>query len=152
MYRTKPHFQRFGVAVSAYHLSYHYVLVQLSARVTAPGTQANATPNSHQISAWVQTATKDQLALAPVVACQKKLQPLSLAPLGQGATLNTRSQWTGLGQPGVCGESAARAVEGEDPEQGLDSAPHHQLGANHVMDQRMRQRPVSQNLAQVGQF
>ena len=49
---------------------------------------------------------------------------------------------TGLGQPGVYGEGAARAVV-EDQEQGLASAPHHQLGANHVTDQQMRKWGVS---------
>ena len=124
-------------------------MVQFCARVIAPGTQESARPSTLRIPAWVQTATVDQFAWAPAVAWHQ-LQFLGLAPLDQGATLTTLtlSQLTVLGQPGVSGVVAVRAV-GEDPEQGLASARHPQLEANHVMDKPMRKRPVSRDNVQV---
>ena len=91
------------------------------------------------LPAWVHSATKNQPALALVVGILGTLSILR--------TLMTLMQLTGLGQAGAGGEGVARPVVGEAQEQGIASAPHPQLGASLVMDQPMRERPVSQNRA-----
>ena len=107
-------------------------MARLCARVIAHGRQASARPRRPKriprLPATVQTATTDQPALAPAVACQQ-LKPLS--------------QLTGLGQTGAGGESAARAVEEEGGGQGLASASRPQPGGSRVAGQQLRERPVS---------
>ena len=129
-----------------------------------------------RLPAWVQPATKNLHVLALVVACQpliglapsaqgailsilstlSTLKTLTqsilsiitiLSTLKTLRTLMTLIQLRGLGQAGAGGEDAARAVVGEAPGQGREGAPCPQMGANHVTDQRMREKPVSQNLA-----
>ena len=156
MFKVYLHYlfpSRLRVAVNV-RVAYHSDLVQHCARGIASGSQASARQG---LPAWVRTVTENQLVLAQVVTCQ----PLGLAPLAQAAilsilrilgilsilrTLTTLMQLTGLGQAGAGGEGVARPVVGEAQGQGIASAPHPQLGACHVMDQPMRERPVSLNL------
>ena len=53
------------------------------------------------------------------------------------------------GQVGVPGESAVRAVDREVGRQELAGVPLQHMEADHVKGHRMREEPVSYNLAQV---
>ena len=104
-------------------------MARFCARVIAHGRQASARPRRPkripQLPATVQTATTDQPALAPAVACQQ-LKP----------------QLTGLGRTGAGGESAARVVGEEGGGLGLASASRPQPGGSRVAGQQLRERPV----------
>ena len=107
-------------------MGHHFGMARFCARVTAHGRQASARPRRPkripQLPATVQTATTDQPALAPAVACL--------------------SQLTGLGQTGAGGESAARVVGEEGGGLGLASASRPQPGGSRVAGQQLRERPV----------
>ena len=125
---------RLRVAASVW-VEYHSSMVQFCAKVIAPGMQASAKLRRPKKS------SSRTLCLAPLA------QGATLSILGITSTLRTLSQLTGLGQPGAGGEGAARAVGGEAPEQGLASALYLQLGANHVTDQHLKERPASKHFA-----
>ena len=143
--------------MSVYHVAYHSGLGRLCARVTAPGTLASARrgrpKNTLSLAPLAQGATLTIVSTLRILSTLSTLSILSILKiLGSLSILRTLSQKTGLGQPGAGGDLAARAVVGEAPEQGLASALHLQLGASHVTDQRLRERPVSQNFAWVRRF
>ena len=123
-------------------------MVQFCARVIAPGIQANAKPRRPKKS------HSKPLCLAPLAQGATVSIHSILKILRILGTLRTLTQLMGLGQTGAGGEGAiilsnlihfhplsggegaARLVVEEAQELELASAPHPQMGAGHVTDQR----------------
>ena len=141
-------------------------MVQFCAKVIAPGMQASAKLRGSKKS------SSRPLCLAPLaqgatLSIHTIFSILKILTILDTLRILSLSQLMGLGHTGAgeegdsyfdhyyCppllpgGEDAAKVVEGKAPELELGSALHLQMGADHVTDQRLREKPVSENLARV---